>query len=69
MSFGEPIRDFSGRIIAWEEHQGNDIIVREFTGRVLGRYDSQFNVTREFNGKVIAKGDVHGLLIALANKP
>ena len=68
MGLGEPIRDFSGRIIAWEERQGNDIIVREFSGKVLGRYDSKFNVTREFSGKIIAQGDAHGMLLAYANK-
>ena len=63
MSLGNPVRNFNGKIIAWEERQGNDIVVREFTGAVLGRYDSQMNVTRDFYGRIIAQGDAHGMLI------
>ena len=51
MSFGEPIRDFSGKIISWVEKQANgDIVVRDFYGRIQGKYDAQFNATRDFGG-------------------
>lgn len=64
MADREPIRDFSGKIIAWQEYMSNgDIIVREFTGRVLGKYDKQHDVTRDFYGRIIAKGCVPGVLI------
>lgn len=68
MSFGTPVRDFYGKIIGWEEHQGNDIIVRDFYGVVQGRYDSQMNVTRDFYGRIIAQGDAHGMLIRDVDK-
>ena len=65
---GEPIRDFSGKIIAYEKREGSDIIVFDFYGKNLGRYDSHCNVTRDFSGRIIAQGDAHGMLLAYANK-
>lgn len=60
----ETIRNFSGQIIAYYEHQPNgDIVVRDFYGRILGKYDKQFDVTREFSGIIIAKGNAIGMLI------
>ena len=64
MSLGEPIRDFSGKIIAWYDYQSNgDIIVRNFTGNILGRYDKAMDVTRNFTGNIIARGNAIGMLI------
>lgn len=61
---GEPIREFSGKIIAWEERKPNgDIVVRNFIGTIIGWYDAGCDVTREFGGKVVAKGDAHGMFI------
>ena len=61
---GEPVRDFSGRIIAWIETKPNgDVYVREFSGRILGHYDKQCDVTREFSGRIIAQGNQIGMLI------
>jgi len=69
MSLGDPIRNFYGKIIAWEERQGNgDIIVRDFYGNIQGKYDAQFNVTRDFYGMIIAQGDAHGILIRDVDK-
>lgn len=63
------IRDFSGKIISWEEHMGNgDIVVRDFYGKILGKYDKQFNVTRDFYGRILARGDAHGMLFRDADK-
>ncbi len=60
----ETIRDFSGRIIAYYEHQSNgDIVVRAFNGMILGKYDKQCDVTRDFYGRIITRGCVLGLLI------
>ncbi len=60
----ETIRNFSGQIIAYYEHQPNgDIVVHDFYGRILGKYDKQFDVTRDFYGHIVAQGCVLGLLI------
>lgn len=60
----EDIKEFSGRIIArvTTDDKGNKT-VSNFYGTVLGRYDKQNNVTREFSGRVIAHGDATGMLI------
>ena len=60
----EAVRDFNGKIIAWEEFMANgDIVVRDFYGKILGKYDAFDDVTRDFYGKILAKGDAHGMLI------
>ena len=64
-----PIRDFSGKIISWEEHMDNgDIVVRDFYGRNLGKYDKYSDTTRDFYGTVLARGDAHGMLFRDADK-
>ena len=69
MILGEPARDFSGKIISWVEKQPNgDIIVRDFYVRIQGRYDKNSDTTRDFYGRVIARGDAHGMLIDDADK-
>lgn len=54
----EPIRDFSGKIIGFVESddKGNQI-VRAFSGRIIAKYDAQFNCTREFSGRIISRGN------------
>ncbi len=60
----ELIRDFSGLIIAKVEHQPNgDKIVRNFYGQLLGKYDAARDLTLDFYGRIVAKGDCVGLLI------
>ena len=60
----ERVSDFSGRCIAWYDHQSNgDIIVRAFSGNILGRYDKAMNVTRDFYGNIVARGNAIGMLI------
>lgn len=54
----EAIRKFDGTIIGWVEtdSSGNQI-VRDFIGTILGKYDKQCDVTRKFDGTVIARGN------------
>ena len=68
MTNEQPIRDFHGRIIGYiEEKQNGDKIVRAFYKRVLGRYDKSTNTTRDFYGRIIARGDNTGMLLSLKN--
>ena len=55
----ETIRDFYGKILGTVETdtQGNKT-VRDFYGRILGWYRKADNLTKNFHGKIIAKGDV-----------
>lgn len=54
----EAVREFSGRIIGWVETDslGNQI-VRAFSGLIIAKYDKTLDVTREFSGKIISKGN------------
>lgn len=59
----ETIRDSVGRIIGYidTDSSGNKT-VKAFGGKILGYYDKYSNTTRQFGGRVIARGDCVGLL-------
>lgn len=60
----ETVRNSYGWVLGKIETSPNgDKTVRDFYGRIQGRYDSRYNVTRDFYGKVIAKGDAAAGLI------
>ena len=64
-----PIREFSGKIIGYIDNDTTgDKIVRDFYGKILGRYDKKNNVTRDFYGKILAYGDQSSMLIGLNEK-
>ena len=59
----QAIRDFSGKIISWVEDMPNgDVVVRDFYGKILGKYDKYCDVTRDFYGKILARGNCVGML-------
>ena len=41
-----------------------EIIIKDFYGRILGYYDARLNVTRDFYNRIIAKGDATSSLIS-----
>lgn len=57
------ITDFYGRVIGSIEDKPNEKIAYDFYGRVLGSYDKKLNITKNFYGKVIAKGDTTSALV------
>ena len=60
----EPVRDFYGKILGFVEtdRDGNQQ-VRAFSGKILGFYDKKLNVTRDFYGKILSRGNTSmGLL-------
>lgn len=60
----QTIRDFSGIIVGYiETDEKGDKIVRDFYRVVLGKYDKKNNVTRDFYGRIIARGDASASLI------
>lgn len=62
------VRDFYGRVIGWIETRPNgDKIVKDFYRRVLGRYEKSTDTTRDFYGRVVARGDNTGLLLSIKN--
>lgn len=60
----EKIRDFNGRIIGRIEtdDRGNKT-VRDFYGKILGKYDEASNTTRDFYGAIVSRGDASTMLI------
>ena len=58
------IKDFSGKIIGYidVDDKGNKV-VRKFNLMIVGRYDAKLDVTRDFQGRVIARGDVSASLL------
>ena len=65
MARTETIRDFSGRFIAiYEYHDNGDITVRDWQSRmILGFYRKSRDVTTDFYGRIIARGNAIGMLI------
>ena len=65
MARQETIRDFAGRFIAIYEYQDNgDIIVRDWQSRmILGYYRKSRDVTTDFYGRILYKGNAIGMLI------
>lgn len=60
----EPIKDFSGIILGYREEQPNgDIVATTFLGKILGRYVKADNVTKNFLGQIVSRGDTTAALI------
>ena len=59
------IRNFNGQIVAFVEFNDTtgDKTLRAFSGMILGYYRKSDNTTREFSGKIVAKGDALSMLI------
>lgn len=58
MAFGEPVKDWTGKILGWvdTDSHGNQV-VKNFGGRVLAKYDAQNDRTTDFAGKVLSHGN------------
>ena len=65
MARTETIKDFAGRFIAiYEYHDNGDITVRDWQSRmILGYYRKSRDVTTDFYGRIIARGNAVGMLI------
>jgi hypothetical protein len=66
MNNRQVIKAWNGKIIGSVETdpQGNKV-VRDFYGKILGRYIKALDVTRDFRGKMIARGDQSAMLLSL----
>lgn len=66
MSEKIPIRNFYGKIIGYRREKLNgDIEISDFYGRIKGRYDKRLDVTRDFYGRIISRGDTSAALLNL----
>lgn len=54
----EFVKDWTGKVIGSIDTQPNgDKIVRDFYGRVKGTYVKRLNITKDFYGHQVGKGD------------
>lgn len=60
----EAIKDWQGKIIGFLEtdSMGNKIL-RNFQGQILGKYNYRLNITQDFYGRTVAKGDCVMMLL------
>ena len=62
----ETIRDFYGSIVGYLEHESNgNITAKSFTGKILGRYEKSQDVTKDFYGKILYRGNMASALLVL----
>ena len=60
----ETLRDFHGRIIGYvETYPNGNKRLTDFHNRILGTYDKSLNVTKDFYGRIVAKGDCLTMLL------
>ena len=66
MAYRETIREFSGVIIGYLDHESNgDITVKTFGGKILGRYRKSDDTTVDFYGKILYRGNMAPALLVL----
>lgn len=62
----ERIQDWRGKVIGKIDLYNNgDKVVKDFYGRIKGKYIKSTNTTMDFYGRKVAKGDQCGLLLNL----
>jgi hypothetical protein len=58
------IRNKSGKVIGSIMTQSNGRqVFRDRTGKLLGTYEPQSNITRDYTGKVVGRGNILAFLI------
>ena len=69
MAFGEPVKDWTGKVLGWvdTDSKGNQV-VKNFGGKVLAKYDVMKNRTTDFNGRKLSEGNTAISYIYLENK-
>ena len=65
----KPLKDFYGRILGYLDYDyRGDGVATDFGGRILGRYTSSDDRTRDFYGRILYQGDGLSALIILHSK-
>lgn len=55
----DKIKDIKGKIVGFidtDTSNGNKV-VRDFYGKMLGKYNKRLNITTDFYGRTLGKGD------------
>lgn len=66
----QKIKDWTGKIIGFIDTDtvtGNKII-RDFYGKIQGKYNKRLNITQDFYGRTVAKGDQSAMMLTYKNK-
>ena len=66
----DKIKDWTGKIIGFIDTDtvtGNKII-RDFYGNIKGKYNKRLNITQDFYGRTVAKGDQSAMMLTYKNK-
>ena len=63
----ERIQDWTGKTIGFVETNTNtgNKTLRDFYGRILGKYNKRLNITQDFYGRTVAKGDYLSMLLKI----
>lgn len=63
------IKDWTGKIIGKVDvdAEGNKTL-KDFYGRILGRYNKRLDITQDFYGRQVCKGDNLLILMSTSNK-
>ncbi len=64
----DKIKNWQGRIIGFidtDTATGNKVI-RDFYGKILGKYNKRLDITQDFYGRLVSRGD--RLMMLLNNK-
>ena len=68
MAYRETIREYSGMIIGYLDHESNgDIVAKEYSGVIIGYYRKSSDVTTDFHGRILYRGNMAPAL--LVKKP
>lgn len=60
----EYIKDYAGKVIGYYDTDARgEITLRDFYGRLKGRYDPKTNTTKDFYGRFVGKGNLLMLLL------
>lgn len=66
----QKVKDWTGKIIGFidtDSVTGNKVI-RDFYGRIQGKYNKKLNITQDFYGRTVAKGDQSSMMLTYKNK-
>lgn len=59
MSERERLQDWTGKIIGFVDYESNgDKTLRNFEMQILGKYISSRDITQDFYGRIVGKGDI-----------
>lgn len=60
----EAVREINGRVLGYIDFLPNgDKEIRDRVNRYLGKYDKQMNVTKDYAGRMLYRGDQSSMLL------